>query len=141
MKPKAKQPVKFLKVLVAVLSCTSFLFAQAEGSTAAEQAQTKAHEKAEQKASAMKIHGKVVSVDIIANTIIVKTQKAEDTLNVDAGTKIMLGMMELSKKITFRDLQTDDMVTITFQITNGRKTATIIVKKSDVDFKWGKETH
>lgn len=133
--------MKFLKVLVAVLSCTSFLFAQAEGSTAEEQAQTKAHEKAEQKASTMKIRGKVVLVDTIANTIIVKTQKAEDTLKVDAGAKIMLGMMELSKEITFRDLQTDDMVTITFQITNGKKSATKIVKKLDADFKWGKETH
>jgi hypothetical protein len=141
MKPKAKYPLKFLKVLVAVLSCTSFLFAQAEGSTVEEQAQTKAHEKAEQKTSAMKIHGKVVSVDTIANTIIVKTKRADDTLNVDAGTKIMLGMMELSKEITFRDLQTDDMVTITWQIINGKKTATKIVEKSDADFKWGKETH
>ena len=133
--------MKYLKVLVAVLSCTSFLFAQAEGSRAEEQGQTKAHEKAEQKASAMKTHGKVVSVDTIANTIIVETKKAEDTLNVDTGTRVMLGMMELSKEITFGDLQTDDMVTITWQIINGKKTATKIVKKSDADFKWGKGTH
>jgi hypothetical protein len=133
--------MKLLKVLIAVISCTSFLFAQTEGSTAKEQTGTKAQVIAEQKAGEMEINGKVVSVDVKANTIIVKTRKTQDTLNVKSGAKIMRGMMELSEAITLDDLQADAKVTVTWEIINGKKTATKIVVKSATDSKWGKGTH
>jgi hypothetical protein len=133
--------MKFLKVLIAVLSCTSFLFAQAEGSTPEKQTGTKAQVIAEQKAGEMEINGKVVSVDAKAGIIIVKTRKTQDTLNVKSGAKIMRGMMELSEAITLDDLPTDARVTVTFEIIDGKKTATKIVEKTVADSKWGKGTH
>lgn len=119
--------MKSLLSLIVVLLWTSFLFAQADGSTAKEQSGTP-----------MNIHGKVVSVDVKANTIIVKTKRAADTLIVKSGAKIMLGMMELSKETTLGDLQTDAKVTVTWEIIDGKKTATEIVVESTADSKWKK---
>jgi hypothetical protein len=119
--------MKSLLFLIAVLSWTSFPFAQTDGSTAKEQS-----------GATMNIHGKVVSVDVVTNTIIVKTKRAADTLSVKSGAKIMLGMMELSKETTLGDLQTDAKVTVTWEIIDGKKTATEIVVESTADSKWKK---
>jgi hypothetical protein len=133
--------MKFLMVLVAVFSSTSFLFAQMEGLMAKEQNRTKAQVIAEQKVGEMEINGKVISVDVKANTIIVKTRRTEDTLNVKPGAKIMRGMVELSEAMTLDDLQTDVKVVVTWEIIDGKKTATKIVVKSVADSKWEKGTH
>jgi hypothetical protein len=142
--PKGKHAMftrSFLLIFIMVLSCASLLFAQAEGSTAKEQIATKAQKQAEQKASEMKIHGKVVSVDVTTRTLIVKTRSALDTLNVESGARIMLGMMELSKETTLGDILTDVNVTVTWEITDGKKTATKIVEESSADSKWKEGTH
>jgi hypothetical protein len=86
----------------------------------------------------MKMHGKVVSVDVKANTIIVETERTADTLGVASGAKIMLGMMELSKEITLNDIQNGVTVSITWELIDGKKTATKIVVNSDADGKWKK---
>jgi hypothetical protein len=127
--------MKFLKVLIAVLSCISFLFAQENSSPTKEQDRIKAHEQAEQKAAELIIHGKVVSVNLIANTIIVETRRAQDTLVVESGAKIMLGNMELSKGISLGDLFTGDKVTVTWELIDGKKSAAKIVKESAFDTK------
>jgi hypothetical protein len=119
--------MKFLTASMAVLLGTSFLFAQADGSTAKDQAGT-----------TMKMHGKVVSVDVKANTIIVETERTVDTLAVASGAKIMLGMMELSKEITLNDIQNGVSVSITWELIDGNKTATKIVVNSAADAKWKK---
>jgi hypothetical protein len=66
-----------------------------------------------------------VSVDAVANTIIVKVKKAEDTLSVEAGAKIVSG----KKEITLGDITADASVTITFKIVDGKKVATKISEK------------
>jgi hypothetical protein len=119
--------MKFFLFLIAVFSWTSLSFAQADGSTAKEQTGT-----------TMNIRGKVVSVDAIANTIIVKTKRNLDTLSVKSGAKIMFGMMELSKETTLGDLQTDAKVTVTWETIDGKRTATEIVVESTADSKWKK---
>jgi hypothetical protein len=119
--------MKSLLFLAAVLSLISFPFAQTDGSTAKDQTRT-----------TMKMHGKVVSVDAKANTIIVETKRAVDTLNVASGSKIMLGMMELSKEITLNDIQNGVTVSITWELIDGKKTATEIVVNSAADAKWKK---
>ena len=112
-----------MKFIIAVLLFPGFLFAQVEGS------------KTEQTVSAMKIHAKIVSVDIIANTIIVKTKRAQDTLTIGSGAKIMLGRAELSKEITLVDLQNGVKVSVTWELIDGKKTATKIVEEYAADSK------
>jgi hypothetical protein len=86
----------------------------------------------------MKMHGKVVSVDAKANTIIVETKRSVNTLAVASGSKIMLGMMELSKEITLNEIQNGTSVSITWELIDGKKTATNIVVNSAADAKWKK---
>jgi hypothetical protein len=112
--------MKLSRVLIAVLACTSFLIAQeAAAPAAAAPAKT---------AKVAPINGTVVSVDAIANTIIVKVKKAEDTLSVEAGAKIMNG----KKEITLGDLKADAKVTVTCKMVDGKKVATKIVEKPAV---------
>ena len=115
--------MKFLKVIVTVLFCSSFLFAQEKASAT----QTR------QKADTLIIHGKVVSVNIIANMIIVRTEHTQDTLLIKSGAKIMLGQMELSKEITLDDLFAESTVTVTWELIEGKKNAIKIVKESGFD--------
>jgi hypothetical protein len=110
--------MKLARMLVVLLSATAFLFAQ---EAAAPAAAPKA-EKAMKKEAVKKVMGKVVSVDAIANTIIVKVKKAEDTLSVEAGAKITQG----KKEITLGDIKADDNVTITCKMADGKKVATHI---------------
>jgi hypothetical protein len=118
-----------LIIPVAVLSCAGFLFAQEQASM------TDAH----QETNDAKIDGKVVSVDVAANTIVVKSGEAKDTFMVQSGAKVMLGMMELSKETSLGDLQVDSKVTVTWKMLDGKRTATRIVQKSDADSKWRNE--
>jgi len=62
-----------------------------------------------------KIDGKVVSVDVTARIVVVRTGEAGDTFTVQSGAKIMLGMMELSKETTLGDLMPDSRVTLTWK--------------------------
>jgi hypothetical protein len=112
--------MKLSRVLIAVLACTSFLLAQEAAAPAAAPA------KAAKKEAATTIMGSVVSVDAIANTIIVKVKKAEDTISVEAGAKIMNG----KKEIALGDIKADSKVTVTCKTIDGKKVATKIVEKA-----------
>jgi hypothetical protein len=114
--------MKLSKAVVAVLACASFLFAQGEGT-----------DKAPKVESTMIAHGKVVSVDVTANILILQTRRTQDTLSVGSGAKIMLGRMELSKEVTLNDIYVDDNVTVTWKMIDGKKTATKIVDESSFD--------
>ena len=94
-------------------------------SIAKEKGETKAMEKTEKTAPAMKISGTLVSVDAMSSMIVVKTKKMEDTLTVDAAAKIMSG----KKIIALGDLKTDAMVTVTWKMMDGKKTAMSIMEK------------
>ena len=106
--------MKFLKVAVTVLYFISFLFAQ-------------------EQSDELVIHGKVVSVDLPAKMVVVKTEHTQDTLVIKSGAKIMLGLMELSKEITLDDLFTGSTVTVTWALIKGKKNAVKIVKESAFD--------
>jgi hypothetical protein len=125
-KPHFSKPIlkecfmKLSRILIAVLACTSLLLAQEAVAPAAA-----APAKVAKKAAPSTVIGTVVSVDAIANTIIVKTKKAEDTLSVEAGAKIMSG----KKEITLGDLKADAKVTVSCKVVDGKKVATKIVEK------------
>jgi hypothetical protein len=110
--------MKLSRILIAVLACTSLLLAQ----------EATAPAKVAKKAAPSTVIGTVVSVDAIANTIIVKTKKAEDTLSVEAGAKIMSG----KKEITLGDLKAEAKVTVSCKVVDGKKVATKIVEKAAV---------
>jgi hypothetical protein len=114
--------MNLIKTAIAVFTCTSFLFAQGVGT-----------DKTPKADSVMRIHGKVVSVNVAANILILQTRRTEDTLHVESGAKIMLGMMELSKEVTFDDIYVDDNVTVTWKMIEGKKTAIKIVDESVFD--------
>jgi len=114
-----------LNAALAVMVCSGILFAQ-EGGYKAENSETKAQEKTEQKAAVKKITGKVVMVDGLINLLIIKTNKMEDTLTVDTGAKIMQGM----KTIQLSDLAMGAQATVSWKMMNGKKTAIKIVEKA-----------
>jgi len=105
--------MKFSSVLIAVLACTSLLLAQEATAP-----------KAAKGAKASTIMGSVVSVDAIANTIIVKVKKGEDTISVESGAKIMSG----KKEIALGDIKADAKVTVTCKMVDGKKVASKIVE-------------
>jgi small nuclear ribonucleoprotein (snRNP)-like protein len=105
------------RILIAVIACTSLLFAQ--------EAAAPKMEKPMKAKSGSTIMGTVVSVDAIANTIIVKVKKGEDTLGVESGAKIMSG----KKDIALGDIMADSKVTITTKMVDGKKVAAHIMVK------------
>ena len=111
--------MKLARMMVVALAATAFLFAQEAAAPAAAPAKA---EKAAKKEAVKKIMGTVVSVDAIANTIIVKVKKGEDTLSVEAGAKITSG----KKEITLGDIKADESVTVTCKMVDGKKVATHI---------------
>jgi hypothetical protein len=111
--------MKLARVMIAALAAASLLFAQ-------EAAPAKA-EKGAKKEVVKTVVGTVVSVDAVANQIIVKTKKAEDTLSVEAGAKIMSG----KKEIALADIKTDASVTVHYKVVDGKKVATKIMEKAE----------
>lgn len=71
-------------------------------------------------AKSASISGTVVSTDAIANTIVVKTKKGEETVSIAPTSKIMLG----KKEIKIADVAKDQKVKVTYTEENGAKTAT-----------------
>jgi hypothetical protein len=110
--------MKLSHVLIAGLAAASFLFAQ-------EAAPAKAT-KGAKKEAVKSCTGTVVSVDAVANTIIVKVKKGEDTISVEAGAKITSG----KKDITLGDIKTEASVTVKFKTVDGKKVATSISEKA-----------
>jgi hypothetical protein len=120
--------MKFARFMVIALAATSFLFAQEAAAPAAEAAAPAKTEKAAAKKEAVKtIAGKVISVDAVANTIIVKVKKAEDTISVEATTKIVSG----KKEIALGDIKADASVTVSYKVVDGKKVATKISEKAE----------
>jgi hypothetical protein len=118
--------MKFAKVLIAVLACTSLLIAQ-------EAAAPKAAKGAKKEAAAS-ISGTFVSADAVANTIVVKVGKKDDTLAVDASAKVISG----KDTIQLGAIPADSKVTISTKMVDGKKVATKISVKAAAAAKAGK---
>jgi hypothetical protein len=120
--------MKFSRILIAVLACTSLLLAQEAASPAPKAA------KAKKEAGACM--GTVVSVDAIGNTIIVKTKKGDDTISVESSAKIMSG----KKEIALGDIKADSKVTIACKTVDGKKVASKITVSAAKAVKTTKKT-
>ncbi len=115
--------MKFAKVLLAVLACTSLLIAQEAAAPMTEKAANGA------KKEAASIAGTFVSADVVGNTIIVKVGKKVDTLGVDASAKVVSG----KDTIQLGAIKADSKLKIRFKTVDGQKVATgIIVKPAAV---------
>jgi hypothetical protein len=112
--------MKLVRALVIALSCTALLFAQAATEPAAKAAP------AAKKEAVKMVMGTVVSVDAVANTIIVKTKKAEETISVAADAKIMSG----KKAITLGDLKAESKVTLSCKMVDGKLVASKITESA-----------
>jgi hypothetical protein len=123
--------MKLAKLFIAILACTSFLFAQAEGSKAEEKGETATQEKAEMKASAKMISGTLMSVDTMANTIMVKVKKTDDEFSVETGAKIMMG----KKTIPLSELKTNAMIMVHYKMMDGKKVAVKLMQKANAESK------
>jgi hypothetical protein len=121
--------MKIARVMIAALAAASFLFAQEAAAPAAAPA------KAAKKEAVKIVSGTVVSVDAVANTIIVKTKKGEDTLSVEAGAKIMAG----KKEVALGDIKADAAVSVKCKMVEGKKVATSISEKPAPAGKKGKK--
>jgi hypothetical protein len=119
--------MKLSRIVIAALAAASLIFAAEEGAAKAP--------KAAKKEALKSVSGTVVSVDAVANTIIVKTKKAEDTLSVEAGAKITSG----KKEIALGDIKTDAAVTVKFKVADGKKVAVAISEKAAAAGKGKKE--
>jgi hypothetical protein len=123
-KPNFKECfMKLSRILIAVLACTSLLLAQEAAAPAPKAA----------KAACM---GTVVSVDAIANTIIVKTKKGVDTIGVESSTKIMSG----KKEIALGDIKADSKVSVACKTVDGKKVASKITVSAAKVVKTTKKT-
>jgi hypothetical protein len=119
--------MKLARIAVAALVSVSLIFAQDAAAPKAP--------KAAKKDAAKTAIGTVVSVDAVANTIIVKTKKAEDTISVDTTTKITSG----KAKVALGDIKTDANVTVKYKVVEGKKVAVSINEKAAAAGKAKKE--
>jgi hypothetical protein len=116
-------------------SCrSSLVFAQEAATTApAAPAAPAAEKKAPAKPAngVKKVAGSIVSVDAIANIVIIKTKKGEDTMTVNEKTAITVG----GKTVALADLKADTKVTVAYKMEEGKKVATKITEKVAVKAK------
>lgn len=105
--------------LVAALSLGAAAFA-ADAAPAAVSAEAKAP--AAKPAKAKTMTGTVVSSDAIANTLVVKNSKSEETFTVAPTAKITLG----KKEVKIADVAKDEKVTVKYTEENGAKTASSV---------------
>ena len=112
-----KKSIALILALIVAFAFSAIAFAQtAAPKTAAEP---------QQKAAPAKTHtmkGAVVSVDAIANTLVVKGKKAEKTFQLDPSAKIVINKQE----VKLADLKKDTKVVVTYKEENGKNVATAI---------------
>ncbi len=106
--------MKLTKILVLALACTSLVLAQEAAAPKAAPAKG-----AKKEAAPAAIKGMFVSADAVANTIIVKVGKKDDTLSVATDAKITSG----KETITLGDIKADSKVTVTCKMVDGKKVA------------------
>jgi hypothetical protein len=109
--------------LVAALSFSASAFA-ADAAAPAAAAEAKAAPAAApaKAAKAKTMTGSVVSSDAIANTLVVKNAKGEETFSIAPTAKITLG----KKEVKIADVAKDEKVTVKYTEENGAKTASSV---------------
>lgn len=115
-----KKAIAIVISLMFVFALTSVSFAAAKKEAAAadkKEAPAKEEKKAEKKAAAKQITGEVTAVDAKANTITVKSKKAEVTVTVDDKTKFM------PKGKTMADVKAGEKVMVKYTEAEGKNTA------------------
>jgi hypothetical protein len=111
-----------MKLLLTILALAAFTFAQEAAAPAAPAAEKKA---AKAKVATVEVKGTVVSVDAVANTVVVKTETGEETLNVEKTTKISAG----KKAVALADLKAETAVVCKVKDVDGKKVAVSITEK------------
>jgi len=106
--------MKLTKILVIALACTSLVLAQEAAAPKAAAAKG-----AKKEAASAPIKGTFVSADAVAQTIIVKAGKKDDTLSVATDAKITSG----KDVIQLADIKADSKVTVTCKTVDGKKVA------------------
>jgi len=112
-----------MKFLVTILALAAFAFAQEAAAPAAPAAEKKTVKAP--KAKVVELKGTVVSVDAVANTVVVKTEAAEETLVIEKTTKIMSG----KKAVALADLKAETAVVCKVKDVDGKKVAVSIMEK------------
>lgn len=112
------------KLALGCLTVGALAFGEEQAAPAATATPTTAPAKAPaaKPAKSMSLSGTVVSTDAIANTLVVKGAKAEETFSLAPTGKIMQGKKELK----LADLAKDQKVTVKFMEENGQKMASSI---------------
>jgi len=113
-----KKSIALILALVIAFAFTGMVFAQASAPTKAQ-----ANKATPQKKVALKtFKGAVVSVDAIANSMVVKGKKAEMTFQVDPAAKIVIA----KKECKLADIKTGIKVTVTYKVEGDKNIATAI---------------
>jgi hypothetical protein len=108
--------------IVAALSFSASVFAADAAPAAAPAAAEAKAAPAAKPAKAKSMTGTVVSSDAIANTLVVKNSKTEETFTVAPTAKITLG----KKEVKIADVAKDEKVTVKYTEENGAKTASSV---------------
>lgn len=112
-----------MKLLITVLALAAFAFSQEAAAPASPAKEKKA---AKVKVATVEVKGTVVSVDAVANTVVVKTEAGEQTLNVEKETKISAG-----KVTTLAELKAETLVVCKVKEVDGKKVAVSIKEKME----------
>jgi hypothetical protein len=112
-----KKSVAIVLALVLAFAFSAVAFAQATApkTTAEPQKPTETPKKEVHKT----FHGTVVSVDAIANMIVVKGKKAEETFSVEPAAKIVIN----KKAVKLADIKKGNKVTVKYKVEDGKKVA------------------
>ena len=106
-----KKSIALILALVVAFAFSAIAFAQTTApKTAAEPVKTHT------------MKGAVVSVDAIANAIVVKGKKAEETFQVDPAAKIVIN----KKEVKLADIKKDTKVVVTYKVVDSKKVAVAI---------------
>ena len=115
-------------VAVLGLGVSAFAAEAAPAAPASASASAQAAPAADAKATAAKpaksmtLAGTVVSSDAIANTLVVKGSKGEETFSIAPTAKITMG----KKEVKIADVAKDEKVTVKYTEENGAKTASAV---------------
>jgi len=125
---KMKKSIIVVLALVTALAFTGMVAAQTATPAKPETKKEAVSKTAPAKTDAQKeetFKGKVVSVDVIANSIIVKNKKAEETFQVDPKAKILID----KKECKVVDIKKDHKVNVKYKVEGDKKVAVEITVK------------
>ncbi len=115
---KPAQPAPAAKAAPVTPASSAKMQSQASSSAAHK---TAAHSSKPAAMAGHTLSGKIVSVDAVANTIVVKTKQGEMTLNVAPDAKIHVG-----KESKLADLKAGSVIKVSYKMEGEQKTATRI---------------